>query len=941
MKRIDRIYNHLIENSKNYTQDDILKGIGITTIDISEKLDILRNNVSKELNTLFRDNKIIKIKSKPILYYPKDLIETLFSLKLTSNNIEPSELSYQKNKDNKEKSPFTYLIGHDLTLKNQIEQAKATIMYPPNGLHALIIGSTGVGKSLFVNIMYKYALYQKRLKENSPFIVFNCADYSNNPQLLLSHIFGHVKGSFTSAEKDTDGIVKKADGGILFLDEIHRLPPEGQEMIFYFMDTGTFNKLGESDRKHKANVLIIGATTEDPSSTLLNTFIRRIPITIKIPDFNERTLEEQFKLLSFLLNKEAIRINKPINISSDSVKALIGSTTFGNIGQLKSNIQLACAKGFLNAINDKKEIDITLDMLPSNIKNGIVNFNNINKNNSSIVWSLIPNTVVINPINNIIEVEVDFDNKDNENIYSFIEKKATELKNIGMEDLDIKNFISSTINNNLNKFYSKFSNYENRREGLLKIVDSDIVSFSEDVKFLVEKKLDKIISIDFVYALSLHLSSLFKRLKNKNSELNNYMDISISPLSLEFEIAKEIHLLIEEKFQIKIPSIEIQYLSLILTTIQDSTLEKRVGIVVAAHGLSTATSMVNVAEKLFEVNNIVAVDMPLEKNPIDILEDVIDKVRTVNEGKGVLLLVDMGSLNTFSDLITERTNILTRSIDMVSTPLVLEASRKCSMPDSDLLSIHSYLLKDFRGYTSNISAENNINDGVIITICSSGKGTAKKLKELVDNILYNFPKSNLTVIPVSVKDIYKTINNISKNNKIICAIGIQNPNLGIPFISIENLIDGTGEVKLKNIIEGPNKDIYKENKNVVLKTLCKQSLNEIITFLNPDKIYPLLKNFIAFIEQSLNTKYENKTKLSLMIHLACALERVLLNDTLVYTDSLNPLDKLYFKVLKEGRLIFKKALSLELPDDEIYYIIDILKEYQKSDTIQNSLENDL
>ena len=62
-------------------------------------------------------------------------------------------------------------------------------------------------------------------------------------------------------------------------------------------------------------------------------------------------------------------------------------------------------------------------MLPSNIKNGIVNFNNINKNNSNIVWSLIPNTVVINPINNI--VERDFDNKDNENIYSLIEKKAT------------------------------------------------------------------------------------------------------------------------------------------------------------------------------------------------------------------------------------------------------------------------------------------------------------------------------------------------------------------------------------------------------------------------------------------------------------------------------------------------------------------------------------
>jgi len=78
--------------------------------------------------------------------------------------------------------------------------------------------------------MYQYSKYIKKLSEDAPFVVFNCADYCNNPQLLLSHIFGHIKGSFTGAEKEKEGIVEKADGGILFLDEIHRLPPEGQEM---------------------------------------------------------------------------------------------------------------------------------------------------------------------------------------------------------------------------------------------------------------------------------------------------------------------------------------------------------------------------------------------------------------------------------------------------------------------------------------------------------------------------------------------------------------------------------------------------------------------------------------------------------------------------------------------------------------------------------------
>ena len=88
-------------------------------------------------------------------------------------------------------------------------------------------------------MMYKYAIYARKLEAKAPFVLFNCADYYNNPQLLLSHIFGHVKGAFTGADVEKEGLVAKANGGILFLDEIHRLPPEGQEMIFYFIDTGS------------------------------------------------------------------------------------------------------------------------------------------------------------------------------------------------------------------------------------------------------------------------------------------------------------------------------------------------------------------------------------------------------------------------------------------------------------------------------------------------------------------------------------------------------------------------------------------------------------------------------------------------------------------------------------------------------------------------------
>ena len=98
------------------------------------------------------------------------------------------------------------------------------------------------------------------------------------------------------------------------------------------------------------------ATTEDPESTLLQTFVRRIPITIQLPPFNKRSPEERIELLRSLVTIEANRTNKEITLTEDVVQALLGSVTYGNVGQLKSNIQLVCAKGFLNNIgNEGKE----------------------------------------------------------------------------------------------------------------------------------------------------------------------------------------------------------------------------------------------------------------------------------------------------------------------------------------------------------------------------------------------------------------------------------------------------------------------------------------------------------------------------------------------------------------------------------------------------------
>lgn len=86
-----------------------------------------------------------------------------------------------------------------------------------------------LGENLFAHAMFQFAQTEGTIKSDCELVVFNCADYANNPELLMSHLFGYEKGAFTGADTDKDGLIQQADGGMLFLDEIHRLPPKARK----------------------------------------------------------------------------------------------------------------------------------------------------------------------------------------------------------------------------------------------------------------------------------------------------------------------------------------------------------------------------------------------------------------------------------------------------------------------------------------------------------------------------------------------------------------------------------------------------------------------------------------------------------------------------------------------------------------------------------------
>lgn len=204
-----------------------------------------------------------------------------------------------------------------------ITQVSTAVAYPPNGLNILITGHSGVGKSYLADKIAAYARQKNVIEADTPYIVLNCADYANNPELVSSMLFGYVKGAYTGADESKEGLLKEANGGYLFLDEVHRLSSENQEKFFSFIDSGEFYRMGDNVNSVRSNVRLIMATTEKPETALLETFLRRIPVRVTLPDFIQRPIDERFALLNYLFYQEAKKISKKIDVNQYVVSALL------------------------------------------------------------------------------------------------------------------------------------------------------------------------------------------------------------------------------------------------------------------------------------------------------------------------------------------------------------------------------------------------------------------------------------------------------------------------------------------------------------------------------------------------------------------------------------------------------------------------------------------
>ena len=201
----------------------------------------------------------------------------------------------------------------------------------------LITGDSGTGKEIVAN-----QLHYKSYRSNYSFIEVNCAAIPS--ELIESELFGHIKGSFTSAFNDKKGKFELADSGTLFLDEIADLSLKAQAKVLRALQENKITRVGGS-KDIKVDARVICATNKDLKVEISkgnfreDLYHRLAVIEIKLPTLSER-IDDIKELITYFLEKISIENNdKKKKISDSAITQLKKNNWKGNIRELRNVIE--------------------------------------------------------------------------------------------------------------------------------------------------------------------------------------------------------------------------------------------------------------------------------------------------------------------------------------------------------------------------------------------------------------------------------------------------------------------------------------------------------------------------------------------------------------------------------------------------------------------------
>ncbi|MFC0232937.1 sigma 54-interacting transcriptional regulator [Vagococcus entomophilus] len=844
----------------------------ITTQNIADKADLSRGVTSLYLSQLLEEHLVMKEGTKPVYWSVSD-----------------------------PKDAFCKFIGYQGSLNKIIEACKTSVIYPPHGFPIMITGPSGVGKSFLASLLYEYALEKQCIEKESSFITLNCADYANNLELLSSVLFGYKKGAFTGALEDTDGLVDQADGGYLFLDEIHRLPKESQEKLFTLLDTGQFYPLGEKEKPKKVKIHFVFATTESLDHYLLQTFRRRVPMNVELPAYDKRPLSERYQLLYHSYLIEAKRMNRKIKVGTDSVTNLLFEKFEGNIGTLQNQVKISCAKAY----NQQKDAET---IVISN-KHSLDSYIEIDPSKAFDAPFMLPTeSYASNCLTFARSIE-----ENEQSMVHFSDQQFEIQKMIRMmkENISQVYLDSGYLNLTLSKMNQYLTNIIQQKYG---------VKIGWDDKSLQD--------LAIIYQFFLELPNTFqtsafrlgKRVQQKYPRSYDLFYPFVAYIFKETQVTKEF----------------ISWLTgITVYTLPSNDCKKIESIdfvcILVSHGASMATSIQEVVNNLCGNYLFEAFDMPIDTSMKEISTEINSYLQRIGKkNSGVILLFDMGSLSEMYKEIKPSIESDLLVINNLTTAIALDVGLEVQQNYSfkkiaQKAEGYSQLTK--AQYYEGISQNKNI-----IVSCMSGVGLSEEIKRIMQKSL----KKETEIITMDYKDLKYLLETqeddyFDKTKFILTTTDLQQTGQ-TTVLNIYDIMEKKGAEELQQLLleNGENTASIKEMMEDMLQFFTIEGISNRLQFLNPQIVIKEVQTIIDKYEQYYQWAFDGKIKLNLYMHIALMIERMLISPRklapLPKADQpLHPEKAEFFSVSKNIFHGIELKYNLIIDDYELSLMYELLK----------------
>lgn len=788
----------------------------VETMAIADDLGLSRSVTSHYLSQLLTEKKVKKLSGRPVRWQP--------AVAAASVADTPAPMPLHA---------FANIIGAEGSQADNIRKCIAAVKYPDGGLNMLLTGKSGVGKTFLAQTIYDYARDAGVIAPQVPFKVLNCADYANNPELLSSVLFGYVKGAFTGANVNKEGLIQAADGGYLLLDEIHRLSGENQEKLFTFMDTGHYRPIGENRKDHVAHVRIILATTEDPKAVLLDTFRRRVPVSIHITAYADRPLDEGLAFIQALFHGEAQRFDKSLTIAPEVVEMLTQLKPVGNVGRLKNLIKVACARAYTRQATRNEKMTISLADFEGE---GLT----VREDQAPVTAPM-----VVAPTETVLGDHVSHAG-DAAVIRQFLQENphpTAAASRLMIQNLEAQHAHDSIHQTILHTVHQRvFKQIVRHRFGLKSTTEYEPIFFR-------------------LYAERVTVPSA--QLKRVQEEVANNFPRSLHVASQLYAALP----VLDKSSQ--------ELLTALLACCISELIDEKIPLrcLMVAHGSHTATSIQSVVNQLCGSYLVDAIDMPIDTTIDQIIGEAKRIVDSFDTSNGFILLVDMGSLSQLYRKIKNALSGDVLVINNLTTATALDVALKIQsrLPFEQIAeharTDYSISAQYFEGFAK---------DQNIVISCMSGLGISEKLRDIFHEVL----GSQISLLTMDFSHLSQSVraNDRSEFESTLLVITTTNlpESFAIPNINIYDLLAPRGQTFLHNILrkyidQRTFDDLY----NRIVRFLSIEGVTERLSFLNPTVIIQEVETVIYKFEHYYHIKLDGKIKLNLYMHISLMVERLM------------------------------------------------------------------